>query len=193
MKPRATRLPADRVRSRAVLRNSPIVSPLLSASDTDCLRRPSPADRMPKIRTTRTRKPPEGFEDIEGVLDDYAKKMRDAENESHEGKRKSESLWPIMRISHTRSRYIYELYYKREAISKELYDWLLKEGYADANLIAKWKKAGYEKLCCLRCIQTRDMNYQGSTCICRVPKAQLRAGTVVECVHCGCRGCSSDS
>jgi bud site selection protein 31 len=106
---------------------------------------------MPKIRTTRTKKPPEGFEEIEGVsfisenylqysqnhlhqiLDEYAKKMRDAENESHEGKRKSESLLPIMRISHTRSRYIYELYYKREAISKELYDWLLKEGYADAS------------------------------------------------------------
>ncbi|KAG8960776.1 Component of the SF3b subcomplex of the U2 snRNP [Tulasnella sp. 419] len=121
--------------------------------------------------------------------------MRDAENESHEGKRKNESLWPIMRISHTRSRYIYELYYKREAISKELYDWLLKEGYADANLIAKWKKQGYEKLCCVRCIQTRevwvnmiviqDMNYTGSTCICRVPKAQLKAGTIVECAHCG--------
>ncbi|KAJ8502494.1 hypothetical protein ONZ45_g11701 [Pleurotus djamor] len=110
---------------------------------------------MPKIKTTRTKRPPEGYEEIESVLDDYAKKMRDAENESHEGKRKSESLWPIMRISHTRSRYIYELYYKREAISKELYDWLLKEGYADANLIAKWKKTGYEKLCCVRCIQTR--------------------------------------
>lgn len=67
------------------------------------------------------------------ILDDYAKKMRDAENESHEGKRKTESLWPIMRISHARSRYIYELYYSREAISKELYDWLLKEGYADAK------------------------------------------------------------
>jgi len=104
---------------------------------------------MPRIRTTRTKKPPEGFEDIESVsgedeqpqpiltslqiLDDYAKKMRDAENESHEGKRKAESLWPIMRISHTRSRYIYELYYKRDAITKELYDWLLKEGYADAK------------------------------------------------------------
>ncbi len=40
-----------------------------------------------------------------------------------------------MRISHTRSRYIYDLYYKREAISKELYDWLLKEGYADAKCV----------------------------------------------------------
>ena len=69
------------------------------------------------------------------ILDDYARKMRDAENESHEGKRKTESLWPIMRISHTRSRYIYELYYKRDAISKQLYDWLLKEGYADAKLV----------------------------------------------------------
>lgn len=55
------------------------------------------------------------------------------ENETHEGKRKTESLWPIMRVSHTRSRYIYELYYKREAISKELYEWLLKQGYADAK------------------------------------------------------------
>lgn len=27
------------------------------------------------------------------VLEDYEKKMRDAENESHEGKRKAESVW----------------------------------------------------------------------------------------------------
>ena len=112
---------------------------------------------MPKIRTMRTKPPPEGYEDIESVrsttfltpvslllmptkiLDDYAKKMRDAENESHEGKRKAESLWPIMRISHARSRYIYELYYKREAISKELYDWLLKQEYADpACVVLTW-------------------------------------------------------
>ncbi|THH08804.1 hypothetical protein EW145_g2452 [Phellinidium pouzarii] len=116
------------------------------------------------------------------ILNDFAKEMRDAENETHEGKRKTESLWPIMRISHKRSRYIYELYYIREAISRLLYEWLLKEQYADANLIAKWKKAGYEKLCCIRCIQTRDTN-QGSTCICRVPKAQLKDGSVVDSLY----------
>lgn len=49
------------------------------------------------------------------------------------------------------SRYIYDLYYEKEAISKQLYDWLLKNNYADANLIAKWKKQGYEKVC-LCCI-----------------------------------------
>lgn len=59
-----------------------------------------------------------------------------AENQDHEGKRKNESLWPIMRIVHTRSRYIYDLYYEREAISKELYDWLLKEGYGDAKWVS---------------------------------------------------------
>lgn len=152
---------------------------------------------MPKIRTNRTKPPPEGFEEIEGILDEYARKMRDAESESHEGKRKTEALWPIMRITHTRSRYIFDLYYKREAISKDLYDWLLKQEYADAkyvppsataltsSLIAKWKRTGYDKLCCARCVATRDMNYVGSTCICRVPKAHLKNGVIVECTHCG--------
>jgi hypothetical protein len=44
------------------------------------------------------------------------------------------------------SRYIYDLYYEKEAISKKLYEWLLKNNYADAMLIAKWKKQGYEKV-----------------------------------------------
>ena len=43
---------------------------------------------------------------------------------------------------------------------------------------------GYERLCCLRCIQTADSNFQ-TTCICRVPKSQLPPGQVVECVNCG--------
>jgi len=48
---------------------------------------------------------------------------------------------------------------------------------------------GYERLCCLRCIQTRDHNF-ATTCVCRVPK-HLREEQVIECVHCGCRGCAS--
>ncbi|EAW12471.1 putative cell cycle control protein Cwf14/Bud31 [Aspergillus clavatus NRRL 1] len=49
-------------------------------------------------------------------------------------------------LSNQPSAYIYDLYYEKEAISKQLYDWLLKNNYADANLIAKWKKQGYEKV-----------------------------------------------
>jgi len=110
------------------------------------------------------------------------------------------------------SRYIYDLYYEKEAISKKLYEWLLKNNYADAMLIAKWKKQGYEKvsaltppiclifesmltgvvqkLCCLRCIQTKETNFN-STCICRVPREQLKQDQEIECVSCGCRGCCS--
>lgn len=101
-----------------------------------------------------------------------------AETESHEGKRKQESLWPIFKIHHQKSRYIYDLFYRRKAISRELYDFCLNENIADKNLIAKWKKTGYENLCCLRCIQTRDTNF-GTNCICRVPKGKLEEVSVV--------------
>ena len=131
---------------------------------------------MPPIRSARNRKPPpDGFDDLEDTLLEFGNKMKDAENASHEGKKRHEVLWPIFQISHQRrflllppppfivqgklslpavciigSRYIYELYYEKEAISKVLYDWLLKNNYADANLIAKWKKQGYEKVTILR-------------------------------------------
>ncbi|KAL7266033.1 Component of the SF3b subcomplex of the U2 snRNP, partial [Rhizina undulata] len=93
---------------------------------------------MPPIRTNRNKKPPpEGFDEIEDTLLEFANKMKDAENAPHEGKRKNEATWEIFQIAHQRSRYIYDLYYTKEAISKDLYNWLLKNGYGDANLIAK--------------------------------------------------------
>lgn len=88
---------------------------------------------MPRLRTSRSTPPPEGFEDIEQILDEYERKMRDAEADDSQNKRKVETLWPLIQINHTRSRYIYDLFYKREAISRELYDWLLKYQYADAK------------------------------------------------------------
>jgi bud site selection protein 31 len=156
---------------------------------------------MPPVRTRNSKKPPpEGFDDIEDTLLGYSNKMRDAQNLSTDGKKRHETLWPIFQISHARSRYIYDLYYTRSAISKTLYEWLLKNGYADGALIAKWKKTGYEKLCCLRCVQTKETNFSG-TCICRVPKAGLKrdagdeagdgGGGGIQCVSCGCRGCAS--
>uniref|UniRef100_A0A8C9LB18 Protein BUD31 homolog n=1 Tax=Pavo cristatus TaxID=9049 RepID=A0A8C9LB18_PAVCR len=126
---------------------------------------------MPKVKRSR-KPPPDGWELIEPTLDELDQKMREAETEPHEGKRKVESLWPIFRIHHQKTRYIFDLFYKRKAISRELYEYCIKEGYADKNLIAKWKKQGYENLCCLRCIQTRDTNF-GTNCICRVPKSKL--------------------
>ena len=169
---------------------------------------------MPKVRRSKSRKPPpSGFDDIESTLEEFTARMREAENNPHEGKRRTEMSWEIFKIHHQRSRYVYDLFYRRKQISRELYDYLLREGYADANLIAKWKKPGYENLCCLRCIQSRDTNY-GTTCVCRVPQRardgedeeeeiggdgvegkrakgkKTSARRIIECVHCGCRGCS---
>lgn len=59
---------------------------------------------MPAIRTAKNknRKPPEGFEDIEDTLLEFENSLRDAQNESHEGKKKHEMLWPVFRITHQR-------------------------------------------------------------------------------------------
>ncbi|GLT51271.1 hypothetical protein SLA2020_246920 [Shorea laevis] len=92
---------------------------------------------MPKVRTNRT-KYPDGWELIEPTLRDLDAKMREAQNDPHDGKRKCEALWPIFKISHQKSRYIFDIYYKRNEISTELYELCL--GYGDRNLIAKWKK-----------------------------------------------------
>ena len=102
---------------------------------------------MPAIRHASKRKaPPEGFSDIETDLLIFANKMKDAQNRPPPTGPKHQAQWEIFQISHQRSRYVYDLYYEKEAISRELYEWLLKNGYADAMLIAKWKKQGYEKV-----------------------------------------------
>lgn len=117
-------------------------------STLTCLYYPHHSSNMPAIRHASKRKPPpEGFSDIEDDLLIFSNKMKDAQNTPTDNIPKHQAQWPIFQISHQRSRYIYELYYEKEAISKKLYDWLLKNGYADAMLIAKWKKQGYEKVC----------------------------------------------
>lgn len=94
---------------------------------------------MPKVKTSRV-KYPEGWELIEPTLRELQAKMREAENDPHDGKRKCEALWPIFKIAHQKSRYIFDLYFRRKEISKELFEFCLDQGYADRNLIAKWKK-----------------------------------------------------
>lgn len=150
---------------------------------------------MPKSR--RRQNAPEGWDIYEPELRAIADEMREAELSDTHGKRKDELLWPIFKAHYKRSRYVYEEYYVNETMTKECYDYAVKQGHADPALIAKWRKAGYERLCCLRCIQPKDSQF-GSTCICRVPRKELDEvdgkPRLIQCVHCGCRGCaSSDS
>lgn len=145
---------------------------------------------MPRLRTLNTKKAPEGWDDVLPQLEEFQSQMRDAVNEPHEGKRRNEATWPITKIHYERSRYIYELYYTRKAISRELYDYLLREKYADAALIAKWKKPGYEYLCSLQAIDKRNSNF-GTTSICRVPLHLRKSGQTLPSVTTGCISCAS--
>ena len=118
----------------------------------------SPRSYMPRIKTKHTKPAPAGFDKIKPTLTDFELQLQEVQNDkaSRLVAKASQGAWKVFQISHERSRYIYDLYYKRKAITKELYEWLLREKYADKMLIAKWKKKGYEKLCCLRCIQTSE-------------------------------------
>lgn len=67
---------------------------------------------MPPLRTAgRNRKPPpEGFEDIEDTLLEFANKMKDAEAASHEGKKRYETVWPIFQITHQRTSTAHDIF-----------------------------------------------------------------------------------
>lgn len=148
---------------------------------------------MARIKTRRPKAPPEGYDKLAPTLTKLLTKLAEAQSASLTKEDKHSSLWPIIQINHQISRYVYTMYYKRKLISKELYDYLLTQKFVDADLIAKWKKAGYENLCCVRCIVTNETNH-GNTCICRVPKSTLIRNAQeerIECITCGCKGCAS--
>ena len=144
-------------------------------------------------RRLKGKAPPEGFEMIEQAIEDFETQMKDAVSEEHEGKRKNELTWRIHRIHWEKNRFIFDLMYKRKALSRELYDYLCREKIADQALISKWRKPGYENLCSLLCIQKSATNF-GTTSICRVPMAQrapqqqLTPNVKTGCISC----CSGD-
>lgn len=51
-----------------------------------------------KLKRIR-RKPPDGWDLIEPTLEEFEAKMREVEMEPHEGKRRTETVWPIFRVS----------------------------------------------------------------------------------------------
>lgn len=50
-----------------------------------------------KLRRIR-QKPPDGWDLIEPTLEEFEGKMREVEMEPHEGKRRTETVWPIFRV-----------------------------------------------------------------------------------------------
>lgn len=143
---------------------------------------------MKKKRETVT---PEGYELVRPTLEKLRARLKDAQRASLKTESKHSSLWPILQLHRQISRYVYQMYYERKMILKQVYGFLLAQKDVDANLIAKWKKKGYEKLCCVECIVRSSP--LASTCICRVPSSEVGDRNSEGCVTCGCKGCSSET
>lgn len=142
---------------------------------------------------SKKKRPPPGFDIIEPVLEALENELRDKVKESNEGKRKTESLWPVHQINWQKSRYVYDMYYTYNRIPRPVYDYCIQQKIIDAALIAKWKKPGYERLCSTYVINPTNYKF-GTTSICRVPiKDRSDATQTAQDPTTGCLGCASGS
>ena len=78
-----------------------------------------------------------------------------------------------------------------QVMSRELFEWLVRERIADGALISKWRKPGYEILCSLLAIQKGNHSF-GTTSHCRVPmKRRHSDNRISPDVQTGCVCCAS--
>ena len=76
---------------------------------------------MPRSR------PPKGFDYLSPTLDALESELRNSVSSSHEGLRKTEAMWPVMQINNQRTRYVYDMYKVHKKISREVYDYCIRE------------------------------------------------------------------
>jgi len=138
----------------------------------------------------KQRPPPEGYDVVEPTLIAIDNELRDKVNESHEGKRKLESQWPVHQLNWQRTRYIYDMHYKYNRISKEVLDHCIENKVIDGALVSYWRKPGYDRLCSTFSVDTANSKF-GTVSVCRVPSKVLDEHQIVENPMTGCRGCAS--
>ena len=144
-------------------------------------------------QTLKYGKVPVGFAYIQPILEALENEAREKVNESHEGKRKFESITPVIQIAWQKSRYVYDLFYTFKRIGRDVYDYCVRAKVVDAALIAKWKKPGYEFLCSTYVITPSNYKF-GGTSICRVPNRDRAGDNEEVCdAYSGCLGCASGS
>lgn len=141
------------------------------------------------------KKAPNDYDVIAPIIEALENELQDRVKESNAGKRKTESMWPVLQIHNQRTRYIYDMFHTHHRISRQLYDYCIKHKMADAALIAKWKKPGYKRLCSTYVINPTNYKFN-TTSICRVPlkdraKDDNAAQLTAQDPTTGCMGCAS--
>ncbi|OHT02488.1 G10 protein [Tritrichomonas foetus] len=143
---------------------------------------------MNRVRRRKEIQPPPGWDDVKDLILSLNEDMRIAEATNNDANSSQEQLWTVLRCNWKRSRPVFEMYWRQKSMSKDLYEWILKNNYADRDLINAWRRPGYDRLCCVACISKNTDH--GGVCLCRIPKAQ-RKQKEFKCIHCGCPGCFS--
>lgn len=118
--------------------------------------------------------PPADFSKIAPTINQYKQKLRHAQLQPLDSKTTLSRIsltWPITRLLHNCTRFVQQQNDEGE-LSPELFEWLKVQDYVDEKLLNKWGKRGYEKLCCLGCINRLGQG-NGAVCVCRVPKVEL--------------------
>merc|ERR1711976_1024194 len=112
-------------------------------------------------------------------------------------KRNCESSWKIHRIHWEKNLFIFDLMYRRKIMSKNMFEWLIKENMADRTLIEKWRRPGFNTICSLMAIQKSSHNYR-TTSHCRVPIAQrppqlaITPNVKTGCISCYAGHCKNE-
>ncbi|KAH9249525.1 hypothetical protein BASA81_012698 [Batrachochytrium salamandrivorans] len=144
----------------------------------------------------RVGKAPADFYVVEPTLNALEDELKRCMQTTVQGNKRGESLWPIHQIDWQRTRYVHDMYYKFNRIDKATYDYCVRNRLINGPLSAKWLDLGYEKLCSLHAIDSRNFSF-GGVSICRTPKSKLGdrkeddGGEPTRYIFNGCLGCGS--
>ena len=82
---------------------------------------------MNRVRRRNQLSPPPGWDSVKDIVLKLNEEMRWAENSDDTSIPTQEQIWKVMQLNWKRSRPIYEMRWKQNKISNELYEWILNQ------------------------------------------------------------------
>jgi bud site selection protein 31 len=145
---------------------------------------------MSRVRRNPSLNPPAEWAEVRDLIVDFTAKLKEAEDVVVDDNWTREQWVAINRANWIRCRCVYIRRYISRTMKEDLFEWILKEGFAERDLIALWRKTGYERVCCVRCASDKS---DAEGCACRRTRTanELRDAPAPKCRECWCPGCRS--